>query len=73
LERWLEAARKSGLPSFIGLANGIEGDKTAVQAAFLLPYSNGLVEGQVNRMKLIKRSCYGRAKLDLLAARAMAA
>ncbi|MHB0877870.1 MAG: ISL3 family transposase [Anaerolineae bacterium] len=73
LDRWLEAARESRLSRFVGLANGIEGDKAAVQAAFPLTYSNGMVEGQVKRMKLIKRSCYGRAGLDLLAARAMAA
>jgi transposase len=73
LESWLKQARASDLPSFMALANGIEADKEAVEAAFTLPYSNGMLEGHVNRLKLIKRQGYGRAGLDLLRARVVAA
>ena len=52
-------------------ANGIRLDQAAVEAALTLPYSNGQVEGQVNRLKLIKRSMYGRANFDLLKARVL--
>ncbi len=45
---------------------GLQQDQAAVQAALLLPWSNGQVEGQINRLKLIKRQMYGRANLDLL-------
>jgi transposase len=37
-----------------------------VRASLRLPWSSGQDEGQVNRLKLLKRSTYGRAKLDLL-------
>ena len=47
-------------------------NKNAVLAALSLPWSNGQVEGQVNRLKLIKRQMYGRAKFDLLRLRVLA-
>ena len=48
-------------------------DKAAVAAAIREPWSNGQTEGQVNRLKLIKRSMYGRAKVDLIEARLIGA
>ena len=66
LDRWLDDAEKSNLPTFMGFANGIKDDRAAVEAAFRFPWSNGQLEGQVNRVKLIKRQGYGRAKFDLL-------
>jgi transposase len=57
---------------FVSLANGIEADRKAVYAALTLPWSNGQTEGQINRLKLIKRQGYGRAKLDLLRVRVLA-
>jgi transposase len=39
---------------------------TAVEAAFRLPWNNGIVEGHVNRLKFLKRRMFGRAHLDLL-------
>ncbi|MGG6270950.1 hypothetical protein ACQ4M3_42090 [Leptolyngbya sp. AN03gr2] len=45
---------------------GIREDYEAVKAALILPWSNGQVEGQVNRLKLLKRQMYGRASFDLL-------
>jgi len=46
-------------------------DKAAVSMAFTSAWSSGQVEGQVNRLKLIKRSMYGRGKLDLLRKRVL--
>jgi len=56
----------SGLASF---ANGIAGDYAAVLAAITGPWSNGQAEGQITKLKLVKRQMYRRAKLDLLRAR----
>lgn len=72
LDAWLTAAQQSDLAPFVSLANGILGDRAAVEAALTLPWSNGPVEGHVHRLKLIKRQGYGRAKLDLLRRRVLA-
>ena len=66
--QWLEAARHSALRGF---ASGLVRDQHAVQAALTLPWSNGPVEGQVHRLKLIKRQMYGRASFDLLRLRVL--
>jgi transposase len=71
LVTWLTDARASGLAPFAGLANGIDADRAAVDAALTTAWSNGPVEGQVFRVKLLKRQGYGRAKLDLLRARVL--
>lgn len=73
LNRWLQDARSSNLHTFVALANGIDADRAAVDAALTMPWSNGPAEGHINRVKLIKRQGYGRAKLDLLRARVLAA
>lgn len=73
LECWLKAAVSSGIEELQSFAVGIERDKAAVVAALMLVWSNGQVEGQVNRLKLIKRSMYGRANFDLLRQRVLAA
>ena len=73
LDQWLLDARISGLPSFRALATGIEADRGPVNAALALPWSTGPVEGQVCRVKLLKRQGYGRAKLDLLRRRVLGA
>ncbi len=66
LTPWLADAENSELRGF---AAGLRQDEQAVRAALMLPWSSGQVEGQVNRLKLVKRQGYGRAKLDLLRAR----
>jgi len=63
---WLEDAVKSGIDTLKGFANGIHQELAAVMNALSLPWSNGQTEGQVNRLKLIKRQMYGRANFDLL-------
>ncbi|WP_449343003.1 transposase [Telmatocola sphagniphila] len=50
-------------------AQSLRNDEAAVRAAVTLPWSNGQEEGQVNRLKSIKRAMFGRAKFDLLKAR----
>ncbi|MCC7367074.1 MAG: ISL3 family transposase [Chloroflexi bacterium] len=66
LAAWLTDATQSGLPEFQHLASGLLTDQAAVAAAAALSYSNGQTEGQVNKLKVLKRQMYGRAKFDLL-------
>ena len=73
LDPWLADARASGLARFEAFANGLAADRAAVDAAFIEPWSTGPVEGHVHRVKLLKRAGYGRAKLDLLRRRVLAA
>ena len=70
LDGWISDASPSLIASF---ASGIRKDRQAVAAAITLPWSNGQTEGQITRLKLIKRQMYGRAKLDLLEARLIGA
>jgi transposase len=72
LRPWLDAAQASDLKELKSLAEGMERDYAAVEAALRLPYSTGPVEGNINRLKLIKRSGYGRAGFDLLRLRVLA-
>jgi transposase len=66
LDPWLGAVDQSGIPELTGFAMGLRRDRSAVNAAFNSAWSQGQVEGQVNRIKTTKRSMYGRAKFDLL-------
>ena len=66
LDGWLREAEGSALASF---ATGLRRDEDALRAALTEPWSNGQVEGQVNRLKVIKREMYGRAGFDLLRCR----
>ncbi len=70
LDPWLDRARASLVAPF---ANGVVKDKAAVEAAIDLPWSNGQTEGQITKLKLVKRQMYGRGKLDLLQARMLGA
>jgi transposase len=69
LEPWLRRAATSPLPPFRRFAKGLRADLAAVQAAVTLPWSQGPVEGHINRLKMLKRQMFGRARLDLLARR----
>jgi len=71
-EGWLERAQQSGLHAFVNLAKRVRQDEAAVRAARTFPWSNGPVEGHINRLKVLKRQAYGRAKLDLLRIRLLA-
>jgi transposase len=70
LDPWLDQARASLVASF---ANGVIKDTAAVGAAIDSPWSNGQTEGQITKLKLVKRQMYGRGKLDLLQARMLGA
>ena len=65
---WLREAEVSALSPF---AAGIRRDEDAVRAALSEPWSSGQVEGQVNRLKAIKRTMYGRAGFELLRVRVL--
>ena len=71
LENWLAKVRASPISELHHFANGIERDKAAVLAGLTLIYSNGQTEGQVTRIKLIKRMMYGRAGFALLRQRVL--
>jgi transposase len=66
LQAWLEAVEASQLAELRRFAQGLLKDKSAVVAGLTLSYSNGPVEAQVHKLKLVKRSMFGRAKLPLL-------
>jgi transposase len=70
LDLWIIEAKESLIASF---ALGLMKDKAAVSAAISEPWSNGQTEGQITKLKLVKRQMYGRAKIDLLQARLVAA
>jgi len=69
---WLERAGRSSLPPVRGFARSLEQDMDAVMNALKLPWSNGLVEGHINKLKLLKRQMYGRAGIELLRRRFLA-
>lgn len=68
---WIRKAQASGVPEIRRFAIGIDQDYGAVHAALRTPYSNGMVEGHVNRLKLLKRQMYGRASFQLLRTRVL--
>lgn len=70
---WLEDCLYSGIPDLQTFAQGLKRDYAAIKAALTLPYSNGPVEGQVNKLKYIKRSMYGRGSFELLRQRVLQA
>jgi transposase len=72
LPAWLDAAEASGIDDLARFARKLRTDLAAVQAGLTLRHSNGQTEGQVGRLKLVKRAGYGRAKVDLLRKRVLA-
>jgi transposase len=66
LPAWLEQVEADDQPELHTFATGIRQDLAAVTAGLSLPYSSGSTEGNVNRLKALKRQMYGRASLDLL-------
>jgi transposase len=66
---WLEQAGQCAEPTMRSFTASLWQDDAAVAAAMAQVWSNGQVEGQMTRLKLIKRQMYGRATLDLLKAR----
>jgi len=70
LDAWIERARSGLVTSF---SNGVAKDRDAIRAAIVSAWSNGQTEGQITKLKLVKRQMYGRAKIDLLEARLIGA
>jgi transposase len=71
LDTWLERALASCLQPFQSFAKGLREDYAAVKAGVTLPWSTGPVEGQINRLKMLKRQMYGRANIALLRQRVL--
>ncbi|MEV0275049.1 transposase [Streptomyces sp. NPDC050610] len=69
LDAWLTRCEGSDLPELETLARGLRQDQDAVRAGLSLEWNSGKVEGNVNRLKMLKRQTYGRARLALLAQR----
>jgi transposase len=66
LERWMAAVDADDQPALHSFVCGLRRDQDAVTAGLTLPWSSGTVEGHVNRIKMLKRQMFGRAKPDLL-------
>ncbi|MEV8092657.1 transposase [Streptomyces nigra] len=73
LAAWLDAVRQDDLPSLHTLAAGIDRDLDAVTAGLTLPWNSGVVEGHVNRIKMLERQMFGRASFQLLRKRVLLA
>ena len=73
LTPWFKEVQKSQIPELISFARGLQRDEAAVRAGLRLKWSQGPVEGAINKLKLIKRSMYGRANFDLLRIRVLSA
>ena len=69
LDPWLQRATASTLEALQRFAKGLYEDYEAVKAGVTLPWSTGPVEGHINRLKMLKRQMFGRARLDLLSRR----
>ena len=66
LDGWIQRTKESGCKPVENFAYGIECDKKAVFNAITLPFSNGVLEGTVNKIKAVKRSMYNKAGIGLL-------
>ena len=69
LDPWLQRATTSAVDAVRRFATGLYEDYEAVKAGVTLPWSSGPVEGHINRLKMLKRQMFGRARLDLLSRR----
>jgi transposase len=73
IEDWITAVEHDRLPALTSFATTLRRDIQAVRNGLTLPYNSGAVEGTVNRIKMLKRQMFGRAKLDLLRKRILLA
>jgi transposase len=73
LDGWIAAVEADDLPGLHSFTTGLRRDQQAVTNGLSLPYSSGAVEGNVNRIKMLKRQMYGRAHFDLLRKRVLLA
>jgi len=66
LAAWMRKVEAIGIPEFETFINGLRLDIDAVKNAFVSDFSNGLIEGTINKIKVIKRIMYGRCSFNLL-------
>lgn len=66
LEKWIQETKKQKIPEIDNFLNGIERDIKAVKNGIKYDYNNGLAEGSVNKIKVVKRIMYERCSFDLL-------
>ena len=71
LDAWIESAKKYDIPELQLFVEGILKDSTAIKNGIIYPYNNGLAEGGVNKIKVIKRIIYGRNSFELLKAKVL--
>ncbi len=71
LKEWISIAKSSYIPELTSFAKSVQQDYAAISAACSLPWSQGQVEGQINRLKCLKRQMYGRAQFELLRLRVL--
>jgi hypothetical protein len=71
LTPWLQDAQIRSVPALRHFATTLQRDYAAVQASLTFDWSSGQVEGQVNRLRVIKRDLYGRARFDFLRLRVL--
>ena len=69
LHRWMQRAKQTGIDALVRFVQTLQQDLGAVEAAVGTRWSNGPVEGHINRLKMLKRQMYGRAGIELLRAR----
>ena len=71
LDTWIESAKKHNISELQSFVEGILKDSTAIKNGIIFPYNNGLAEGSVNKIKVIKRIMYGRNRFELLKAKVL--
>jgi transposase len=73
LSDWMDRVRDDKLPALHSFVTGLRQDLAAVTAGLTMPWNNGPAEGAVNRIKMLKRQCFGRAGFPLLRKRILLA
>jgi transposase len=73
LEAWMAEVARSGIEALARFARGLQDDLSAITAGLTLEWSNGVTEGHIHRLKLVKRQGYGRAGFALLRQRVLQA
>ena len=71
LKRWMKEAENSGITAITRFVGHLQRDQAAVENAVAYGWSNGPVEGHINRLKAVKRQMYGRAGFELLRSRVL--
>ena len=71
LDAWIESAKKHDIPELQSFVEWILKDSTAIKNGIIYLYNNGLPEGSVNKIKVIKRMMYGRNSFELLKAKVL--